>query len=76
MKQFSILISVYKHEKAAYLKECFDSILQQTLPPTEIILVEDGQLTEELYAAIEENASAFTISSGCHWKRTAVWALP
>jgi len=59
MKQFSILISVYKHEKAAYLKECFDSILQQTLPPTEIILVEDGQLTEELYAAIEEECQRF-----------------
>jgi glycosyltransferase involved in cell wall biosynthesis len=59
MKQFSVLLSVYKHEKPEYLKECFDSIAQQTLQPTEIVLVEDGPLTGELYQAIDREAERF-----------------
>lgn len=53
MKDFSLLISVYLHEKAEYLEACFESIFQQSVLPKEIILVEDGPLTQELYHAIE-----------------------
>lgn len=52
---FSVLLSVYYKEKAEHLKESIKSIyFNQTLKPNEIILVEDGQLTEELYSSIEE----------------------
>lgn len=50
---FSLLLSVYSKEKPEYMLQCFESIYQQTLPPSEIILVEDGTLTEELYEVIE-----------------------
>lgn len=50
--KFSLLISVYYKEKPQNLKECFDSLLIQTYPPTEVILVEDGILTNELYDII------------------------
>lgn len=53
--KFSVLLSVYIKEKPEYLKKSIESIyFDQTLKPNEIILVEDGKLTEELYKIIEE----------------------
>lgn len=52
-------MSVYKGEHADYLTTCFDSIYRQTLPPTEIVLVEDGPLTQQLYDAIAHEESRF-----------------
>ena len=46
--KFSVLMSVYYKEKTKYLKEALDSIINQTLKPNEIVLVEDGILTDEL----------------------------
>lgn len=51
--QFSVLMSVYYKEKAEYLKLSLESIIKQTLKPNEIILVQDGNLTKELYTVIE-----------------------
>lgn len=59
MNEFSLLMSVYKGEKAEYLAECFDSIYQQTLQPSEIVLVEDGLLTDELYQAVSRQQQRF-----------------
>lgn len=52
--QFSVLISVYKKEKAEYLKQALQSIINQTLKPTEILIVKDGLLTKELDECIED----------------------
>ena len=46
--KFSVLISIYKKEKPQYFIQCLDSLLQQTLPADEWVIVEDGPLTEEL----------------------------
>lgn len=46
--QFSVLISVYKKEKAEYLKQALQSVINQTLKPTEVVIVKDGILTKEL----------------------------
>lgn len=52
---FSALMSVYIREQSGLLDKALRSILiEQTLKPTELILVEDGPLTEELYAVIEK----------------------
>lgn len=53
MDSFSVLISVYAKEVPEYFSEAIESIFNQTLPPTEVVLVEDGGLTEELYQIIE-----------------------
>ena len=46
---FSVLISIYHKELFTHFNECMKSIWDnQTLKPTEIILVEDGPLTPEL----------------------------
>ena len=52
--QFSVLLSLYYKERPEYLRESLDSILNQTLPADEIVLVKDGPLTEELDAVVEE----------------------
>ncbi len=51
---FSVLMSVYKKEKTEYLKESFRSILTQTVKPDQVVLVEDGHLTDELEEAVQE----------------------
>ena len=44
-KKYSVLMSLYKKEKAEYLRLALDSMINQTVRPDEIILVEDGALT-------------------------------
>ena len=56
--RFSVLMSVYKNEKAEYLDMALQSMVKQTLLPSEIVVVEDGLLTDELDACLnsyEEN---------------------
>ncbi len=52
--KFSCLMSLYKKENPAYFKVAMDSILNQTLLPTEVVLVKDGRLTDELDAIIAD----------------------
>lgn len=51
--KFSVLMSVYYKENPEWFQIALDSIINQTLQPNEIVLVEDGKLTEKLYKAIE-----------------------
>lgn len=53
-RKFSVLMSVYIKENPAFLKEAAESILHQTLQPSEVVIVEDGPLTPELYQVLEE----------------------
>ena len=50
---FSVVMSVYIKEKASYLDECLQSLLEQTVKPSEIVIVFDGPVTEELRACVE-----------------------
>lgn len=50
---YSVLMSVYVKEKPEYLKKSLESMAAQTVKPKEIVLVEDGPLTQELYSVIE-----------------------
>lgn len=51
---FSVLIAVYKNEKPQYFREALKSIWDdQTVKPSEIVLVKDGPLTPELEKVIE-----------------------
>lgn len=49
---FSILQAVYKRDNPEFLSQSLNSILTNTLQPLEIILVKDGNLTEELEETI------------------------
>lgn len=54
MEKYSVLMSLYKKEHPEYLKLALDSMISQTIKPDEIVLVEDGPLTDELYAVVEK----------------------
>ena len=51
---FSVLMSVYAKENPAYLDQALESnLLQQTVRPSELVLVKDGPLTPELDAVVD-----------------------
>ena len=52
--RFSVLMSVYEKEHPAFLKQSLDSVFDQSVPPSEVVMVEDGPLTEELYAVLTD----------------------
>lgn len=57
MKQaYSVLMSVYQKENPEYLRAAVESVLGQTVPPEEVVLVCDGPLTEVLDRVIAEYA--------------------
>lgn len=52
--KFSVLMSVYIKERPEYLAMALNSIVDQTYPPDEVVLVKDGPLTPQLERAIDE----------------------
>lgn len=53
-EKFSVLMSLYIKEKAENARACFESLLNQTVSADEWVIVEDGPLTDELYALLAE----------------------
>lgn len=58
---YSVLMSVYYKEKPQYLQQAIESILAQTVPTDDFVLVCDGPLTPELDATIERYADKLNI---------------
>ena len=54
MQDFSVLLSVYGGEKGEFLRRSLASVFAQTVRAREVVLVEDGPLTEDLYRVVEE----------------------
>lgn len=50
---YSVLMSVYSKETPGFLRQALESMLNQTVKPAEIVIIEDGPLTEELYAVLD-----------------------
>lgn len=50
--KFSVLLSLYYKENPDFLRQSLESVFSQTLSPDEVVLVEDGALTEDLYAEV------------------------
>ena len=62
-------MSVYQKENPEYLRAAVESVLGQTVPPEEVVLVCDGPLTEALDGVIAEYESRFL-------KNTEIRSLP
>lgn len=54
MEKYSVLMSLYKDEKAEYLIEAINSMINQTVKPDEIVVVFDGPLNDELYSTMNK----------------------
>ena len=63
--KYSFLMTVYKNTKLEYLKESLTSILAQTLPAEQIVIVYDGPVSEKVDEYIcnfeRERADLFTV---------------
>ena len=60
MIPFSIITSVYKNDKPEFVRIALDSMLvNQTIKPSEIVLVRDGQVPEELESVLEQYESLY-----------------
>lgn len=57
--KFSVLMSIYRKENPSYLKTALDSVINQSLPPDEIVMVKDGALTKELDETLESYSQKY-----------------
>ena len=51
---FSVLMSVYNKDNPQWLKQAIDSVLNNTVKPNQIVLVVDGQISNELEQVLTE----------------------
>lgn len=51
--KFSVLMSLYIKEKVEYFNECMESIVRQTVLPSEIVIVFDGPISSALKESVE-----------------------
>jgi glycosyltransferase involved in cell wall biosynthesis len=61
--KLSVLISVYDKESPVFFDQCLESLAQQTLPASEVVIVEDGPLGKELRSMIDAWRSMLPIVS-------------
>lgn len=61
MEKYSVLMSLYKKEHPEYFRAALDSMINQTVKPDEIVLIEDGPLTDDLYAIVDKYSSQLHI---------------
>lgn len=52
--KISVLSSVYKNDVAENVKTAFESILKQTYKPSQIVIVRDGKVSDELQSLLDE----------------------
>lgn len=51
---FSVLMSVYEDEKPSYLRLCLQSLVDQTIRPSQVVIVQDGILGLALLEVISD----------------------
>jgi len=61
--KFSVLMAVYLKDEPSFFREALQSLLEQSIKATEIILVENGPLTKAHYEIIEGFREPLNITS-------------
>lgn len=61
MQKFSVLMSVYYKENPKWLSDSLNSIFNQTVLPSEVVIVKDGPLTRGLDSVIEDFRSQYSV---------------
>lgn len=56
--KFSVLMSLYIKEKIEYFDECMKSLLNQTVLPSEIVIIFDGPLSPGMYSKVDDYCKA------------------
>lgn len=53
-QKYSVLMSTYKNDNPKYLQIAINSMLNQTIPPDQIVIVEDGEISDALHEIITD----------------------
>ena len=61
-RDYSLILTVYQKSKVEDFSRSLSSMLNQTIPPKEIIVVEDGPISIELAEYVERQANTTNIS--------------
>ena len=56
---FSVLMSVYAKDRPEWVRQALDSVLANTVKPTEVVTVIDGPIPPELQAVLTEFTSKY-----------------
>lgn len=56
---FSVLMSLYINEKAEYFDACMESVTAQTVLPSEIVIIKDGPVSDEVEVALQKWCEAY-----------------
>jgi len=56
---FSVLMSIYKNADPQFLQEAINSVLHQTLVPTEIVIIIDGKVPEDIETVLDKYKSKY-----------------
>lgn len=56
---FSVLMSVYAKDRSPWVRQSLDSILSNTVKPTEIVMVVDGPIPANLQAVLNEFSTKY-----------------
>lgn len=59
--KFSVLMSVYKNENPEWFRMAVKSVAEQTVKPDEILIVQDGVLSNDLYSVCDELQQSYPI---------------
>lgn len=59
MTQYSVLMSVYYKENPEWFKTSIESMINQTVPTNDFVLIEDGELTEQLNEIVSEYSKKY-----------------
>ncbi|MBR4682666.1 MAG: glycosyltransferase [Elusimicrobiaceae bacterium] len=60
-QKFSVLLSVYAKDRPAWLKQSLQSILSNTVQPTEVVVMVDGPIGEDIQKVLAEIAQNPTV---------------
>lgn len=59
LSAYSVLMAVYKMDKSEYVKEAIDSMLNQTFPCGQFVIVEDGPVSSDVDILLTSYVSAY-----------------
>ena len=49
----SVVMAVYKNDRASWVRQAIDSVLNQTLQPDEVIVVVDGEIPKGIQKVLD-----------------------
>lgn len=55
-QKFSVLLNIYAKDKPAWIKQALDSVLSNTISPTEVVIMVDGPVGEDIQCVLDEAA--------------------